>query len=155
MILCGIQNAIPHIALWSIFAVIVLAAVMSTTDRLMLTIGGMFSWDIYKKIICKDASDKQVLLVSKIVVILSALITMVIALNPPEMLAFLIWMGIGVMLSTFAVPLLAGLYWRRATRMGAIVSMASGLISAGVFGAYINMYHHYHFTLVFMQSLFP
>ncbi|KAF5088036.1 Sodium/pantothenate symporter [anaerobic digester metagenome] len=136
VILYGIQNAIPHIALWSIFAVIVLAAVMSTTDRLMLTIGGMFSWDIYKKIICKDASDKQVLLVSKIVVILSALITMVIALNPPEMLAFLIWMGIGVMLSTFAVPLLAGLYWRRATRMGAIVSMASGLISAGVFGAY-------------------
>jgi len=61
---------------------------------------------------------------------------MIIALNPPEMLAFLIWMGIGVMLSTFAVPLLAGLYWRRATRMGAIVSMAAGLVSAGIFGAY-------------------
>lgn len=52
------------------------------------------------------------------------------------MLAFLIWMGIGVMLSTFAVPLLAGLYWRRATRMGAIISMAAGLVSAGIFGAY-------------------
>jgi len=136
VILYGIQNAIPHIALWSIFAVIVLAAVMSTTDRLMLTIGAMFSWDIYKKIIRPDAPDKQVLLISKIVVVLSALVTMVIALNPPEMLAFLIWMGIGIMLSTFAVPLLAGLYWRRATRMGAIVSMASGLVSAGVFGAY-------------------
>jgi SSS family solute:Na+ symporter len=35
----GIQNAIPNIALWGIFAVVVLAAVMSTTDRLMLTIG--------------------------------------------------------------------------------------------------------------------
>ncbi|MCA1916418.1 sodium:solute symporter family protein [Methanospirillum hungatei] len=136
VILYGIQNAIPHIALWSIFAVIVLAAVMSTTDRLMLTIGAMFSWDIYKKIIRPDAPDTQVLLISKIVVILSALVTMIIALNPPEMLAFLIWMGIGVMLSTFAVPLLAGLYWRRATRMGAIVSMAAGLVSAGIFGAY-------------------
>jgi len=136
VILYGIQNAIPHVALWSIFAVIVLAAVMSTTDRLMLTIGAMFSWDIYKKIINPNAPDKKVLLISKLIVILSALVTMIIALNPPEMLAFLIWMGIGVMLSTFAVPLLAGLYWRRATRMGAIVSMASGLIAAGIFGAY-------------------
>ncbi|MDD3574967.1 MAG: sodium:solute symporter family protein, partial [Methanospirillum sp.] len=33
-------------------------------------------------------------------------------------------------------PLLAGLYWRSATRMGAIASMASGLLSAGIFGAY-------------------
>jgi len=136
VILYGIQNAIPQVAIWSIFAVIVLAAVMSTTDRLMLTIGAMFSWDIYKKILRPNAPDKQVLLISKIVVILSALVTMIIALNPPEMLAFLIWMGIGVMLATFAVPLLAGLYWRRATRMGAIASMASGLIASGVFGAY-------------------
>lgn len=136
VILYGIQNAIPHIALWSIFAVIVLAAVMSTTDRLMLTIGAMFSWDIYKKILRPDAPDKQVLMVSKIVVILSALTTMILALNPPEMLAFLIWMGIGIMLSTFAVPLLAGLYWRRATGLGAIVSMSAGLVAAGIFGLY-------------------
>jgi len=136
VILYGIENALPSVALWSIFAVIVLAAVMSTTDRLMLTIGAMFSWDIYKKVIRPDAPDKQVLMISKIVVLLSAIITMIIALNPPEMLAFLIWMGIGIMLATFAVPLLAGLYWRRATRMGAIVSMAAGLVSAGVFGAY-------------------
>ena len=136
VILYGIQNAIPNIALWGIFAVIVLAAVMSTTDRLMLTIGGMVSWDIYKKVIRPNTSDKKVLLLSKIIVVISAIVTLIIALNPPEMLAFLIWMGIGVMLSTFAVPLLAGLYWRRATRLGGIFSMASGLVSAGIFGAY-------------------
>jgi len=129
VILYGIQHAMPNIALWSIFAVIVLAAVMSTTDRLMLTIGGMFSWDIYKKVFRPDASDRKVLFISKIMVVFSALITMIIALNPPEMLAFLIWMGIGIMLATFAVPLLAGLYWRGATRMGALTSMSAGLIS--------------------------
>jgi SSS family solute:Na+ symporter len=136
VILYGIQHAMPNIALWSIFAVIVLAAVMSTTDRLMLTIGGMFSWDIYKKVFRPDASDRKVLFISKIMVVFSALITMIIALNPPEMLAFLIWMGIGIMLATFAVPLLAGLYWRGATRMGALTSMSAGLISAGIFGGY-------------------
>jgi SSS family transporter len=134
VILYGIQYAMPIMALWAVFAVIVLAAVMSTTDRLMLTIGAMFSWDIYKKVLKPDADDKSVLLLSKIVVVLSALVTMIIAINPPEMLAILIWMGIGTMLATFAVPLLAGLYWRGATREGALASMSLGLIAALTFG---------------------
>jgi SSS family solute:Na+ symporter len=134
VILYGIQNSMPIMALWAIFAVIVLAAVMSTTDRLMLTIGAMCSWDIYKKVLKPDADDKSVLLLSKIVVVLSALFTMILAINPPEMLAILIWMGIGVMLSTFAVPLLAGLYWRGATREGALAAMALGLVSSLTFG---------------------
>ena len=134
VILYGIQNSMPIMALWAVFAVIVLAAVMSTTDRLMLTIGAMCSWDIYKKVLRPDADDKTVLLLSKIVVVLSALCTMVLAINPPEMLAILIWMGIGVMLSTFAVPLLAGLYWRGATREGALAAMALGLVTSLTFG---------------------
>jgi Na+/proline symporter len=134
VILYGIQYALPVMALWAIFAVIVLAAVMSTTDRLMLTIGAMCSWDIYKKVLKPDADDKTVLLLSKVIVVLSALGTMILAINPPEMLAILIWMGIGVMLSTFAIPLLAGLYWRGATREGALAAMAFGLVSSLTFG---------------------
>jgi SSS family solute:Na+ symporter len=134
VILYGIQYALPVMALWSVFAVIVLAAVMSTTDRLMLTIGAMVSWDVYKKVLRPDADDKTVLLLSKVVVVLSALFTMLLAINPPEMLAILIWMGIGVMLSTFAIPLLAGLYWRGATREGALAAMALGLITSLTFG---------------------
>jgi SSS family transporter len=134
VILYGIEYAMPILAIWAIFAVIVLAAVMSTTDRLMLTIGAMFSWDIYKKVLKPDADDKSVLLLSKIVVVVSAFATMIIAINPPEMLAILIWMGIGTMLATFAVPLLAGLYWRGATRKGALASMLLGLLAALAFG---------------------
>jgi SSS family solute:Na+ symporter len=134
VILEGIKVALPIEAFWAIFAVIVLAAVMSTTDRLMLTIGAMFSWDIYKKILKPDAPDATVLTISKVVVVLSALVTLLLAINPPEMLAILIWMGIGTMLGTFAVPLLAGLYWRGATREGALASMSLGLVSALLFG---------------------
>jgi len=81
-----------------------------------------------------NVDDKHVLLLSKIVVVLSAIVTMVLSINPPEMLAILIWMGIGTMLATFAVPLLAGLYWRGATRQGALASMSLGLVFALVFG---------------------
>ncbi|WAC06066.1 MAG: sodium:solute symporter family protein [Methanoregula sp.] len=130
----GVQYALPSMFLWGIFAVIVLAAVMSTTDRLMLTIGTYFSWDIYKKILRPDAPDKQVLLVSQISVILAGVVTLLLALNPPDMLVWLIWAGIGIMFATFSVPLLAGLYWRGATRKGALASMALGLVASLVFG---------------------
>jgi SSS family solute:Na+ symporter len=124
----------PNVALWALFAVIVLAAVMSTTDRLMLTVGTSFAWDIYKNILRPSASDKEVLLVSKVVIVLAAAGTLLLAINPPPMLAWLIWMGIGVMLATFAVPLLAGLYWRGATGEGAVASMATGLVASAAFG---------------------
>jgi SSS family solute:Na+ symporter len=130
----GVQASLPNLALWSIFAVIVLAAVMSTTDRLMLTIGTYFSWDIYKKILNPEASEKKVLLVSQLSVLAAAVITLLLALNPPDMLVWLIWAGIGIMFATFSVPLLAGLYWRRATLQGAFAAMALGLIASLFFG---------------------
>ncbi|MDH7596160.1 MAG: sodium:solute symporter family protein [Methanothrix sp.] len=118
-------------------AVIVLSAVMSTTDRLMLTIGSYVGWDIYKMFFNKKASDRSITLVSRIAIVLSVILTLILAWRkPPELLAFLIWMGIGIMLATFVVPILAGLYWRRATREGAIASMSLGLIGALVAGWY-------------------
>lgn len=130
----GVQASLPSLALWGIFAVIVLAAVMSTTDRLMLTIGTYFSWDIYKKILNPDAPEKRVLLVSQVSVLAAAIITLLLALNPPDMLVWLIWAGIGIMFATFAVPLLAGLYWRRATQQGAFAAMSLGLVASLFFG---------------------
>lgn len=132
--IAGVEYAMPNVTLWALFAVIVLAAVMSTTDRLMLTVGTSFAWDVYKNILRPSATDKEVLLVSKVVIVLAAGGTLLLAINPPPMLAWLIWMGIGVMLATFAVPLLAGLYWRGATGQGAIASMAVGLLASGIFG---------------------
>lgn len=145
----GIQYAIPNLWVWSFFAVIVLAAVMSTTDRLMLTVGTMFSWDIWKNIFRPEASDREILLVSRVSVVLAAGGTLLLALNPPQMLAWLMWSAIGIMLSTFAVPLIAGLYWRGATRQGAIASMVIGLVSGGALGYWYYLVEKFpvHFSL--------
>ncbi|MCQ8902732.1 MAG: sodium:solute symporter family protein [Methanothrix sp.] len=130
------MHIFPNIA-GPLVAVIVLSAVMSTTDRLMLTIGSYVGWDIYKMFFNKKASDRSITLVSRIAIVFSVILTLVLAWRkPPELLAFLIWMGIGIMLATFVVPILAGLYWRRATREGAIASMSLGLIGALVAGWY-------------------
>ena len=116
-----------------IVAIIVLSAVMSTTDRLMLTIGSYVSWDVYKQFINKDASEKSITMLSRAAIGVSTIITLYLAWsNPPELLAWLIWMGIGVMLACFVAPLFAGLYWRRATREGALASMIVGLVGISI-----------------------
>ncbi|MDM7939804.1 MAG: sodium:solute symporter family protein [Methanothrix sp.] len=118
-------------------AIIVLSAVMSTTDRLMLTIGSYVSWDVYKQFINPDASEEAITLLSRAAILLSTIITLYLAWsNPPELLAWLIWMAIGVMLACFVTPLFAGLYWRRATREGAIASMVVGLVGVLAFSYY-------------------
>jgi sodium/proline symporter len=140
----AVQYVSPSVVVWAFFAVIVLAAVMSTTDRLMLTVGSMFGWDIYRNVLRPKASDAEVLRVSQVTTLLAAIITLYFALNP-LLLAPLIWLGIGVMLSAFAVPLLAGLYWRRATREGAIASMGIGIVGAGIFANLGPLPFHFSF----------
>lgn len=118
-------------------AIIVLSAVMSTTDRLMLTIGSYVSWDVYRQFLNKDASEKSITLLSRAAILLATILTLWLAWsNPPDLLAWLIWMAIGVMLACFVTPLFAGLYWRRATREGALASMIVGLVGALAFSYY-------------------
>jgi len=76
---------------------------------------------------------------SRAVVVVAAVLTLYLAVKPPQLLALLIWMGIGIMLSAFVAPLLAGLYWKRATREGAIASMAVGFSTAIGFG-FVHQY---------------
>jgi SSS family solute:Na+ symporter len=66
----------------------------------------------------------------------AGIISLLLAINPPEVLVFLIFLAIGMLLASFAVPLIAGMYWRRATTAGAITSMIMGLITALCFGYY-------------------
>ncbi|AEA46536.1 sodium:solute symporter family protein [Archaeoglobus veneficus] len=131
--IAALEAVMPE-AIFPVFAVVVLAAVMSTTDRLMLTIGSTVGWDIYKNVLKKTASDAEVTFVSRIAIVVTAVGTVLLALNPPKLLAFIIWMGIGIMLSTFVAPILLGLYWRRATKEGAIASMVLGFAASLLFG---------------------
>lgn len=142
--------------IWTFFGMVVLSAVMSTTDRLLLTIGSSVAWDVYRNLLKPDASDRSVTQVSRIVVFLAAVISVLLALNPPNLLAWLIWMGIGVILAVFVTPIVAGLYWRRATSSGAIWSIIVGFISAIAFG-YIHKFVSplpFHFSFIpFLLSI--
>lgn len=145
----AVQSSFSPI-IWTLFGVMVLAAVMTTTDRLLLTIGTSFSWDVYRNIINPNASDRSITRLSKVIVVLAAVISIVLALNPPQLLAFLIWMGIGVMLSVFVTPILAGLYWKRATRAGAVAATIVGFVTSVGF-ACVNKFFlpmPFHFSIL-------
>jgi SSS family solute:Na+ symporter len=136
--------------LQAFFAVLVLAAVMSTTDRLLLTIGGSCAWDLYRNLWKPDAPNHRIMWVSRFSVVAAAVISLILALYPAELLAWLIWMGIGIMLAVFAAPLLGGLFWKRANGPGALAAMLIGLFSAIVFG-YVDQFVAklpVHFSLV-------
>jgi sodium/proline symporter len=148
-LIIAVQNSFSPFV-WTFFGVIVLAAVMSTTDRLLLTIGTSFAWDVYRNLFNPKATDRSVTIVSKCVVFVAAILSIVLALHPPKLLAFLIWMGIGVMLCVFVTPILAGLYWKRANKAGAAAATIVGLTVSLAFGTIDKFFYKlpFHFSFI-------
>ena len=111
-----------------IFLCGILAAAMSTADSQLLSASSAIGQDIFKGIIKKDASDKTVLLVSRISVLVIAVIGLLLALDQDSSIFGLVsyaWAGFG---GTFGPLIILALYWKKTTAPGAI----AGLICGGV-----------------------
>ena len=109
-----------------IFLCAILAASMSTADSQLLTASSAIGQDIFKGFIKKDASDKEVLLVSRISVFVIAVIGALLSLNPNSSIFKLVsqaWAGFG---GTFGPIILLALYWRGTTAAGAIAGLIAG-----------------------------
>jgi sodium/proline symporter len=137
---------IPVIA--GVLLAAILAASMSTADSQLLVTASSISEDIYKKYIKKDATDDQMLKVSRFSVIGIAVIALVIAFDPDSSVFALVsyaWAGLG---AAFGPVIIASLFWRRTNKWGAIAGMISGAVtviawiqiakvsSATIFGLY-------------------
>ncbi|MEY8355503.1 sodium/proline symporter PutP [Lachnospiraceae bacterium 54-53] len=104
----------------------ILAATISSSDSYLLIAASAFSKNLYEGIWKKDASDKQVMNVSRIVLILIALLGMVIAWDENSVIFTIVsfaWAGFG---ATFGPIMLFSLFWKRTNRLGAIAGMVSG-----------------------------
>ena len=112
----------------------ILAATMSTADSQLLVTASSISEDVYKAFIKPSATDKELLRLSKITVIVVAVIAVVIGINPDSSIFNLVsyaWSGFG---SAFGPAILLSLYWRRMTRKGAIAGVITGGIVSLVWG---------------------
>ena len=104
----------------------ILAATISSSDSYLLIAASAFAKNLYQGILKKDASDKQVMWISRAVLLLIAVIAMAIALDENSVIFTIVsfaWAGFG---ATFGPLMLFSLFWKRTTRSGAIAGMVGG-----------------------------
>lgn len=116
----------------------ILAATMSTADSQLLMVSSSIAQNLFKGIFKKDASEKQVMLVSRLTTIMVAVLGMVIASDQNSKIFDLVsyaWSGFG---AAFGPLILFSLFWRRTTLKGAIAGMISGGALSIVWSIYIS-----------------
>ena len=104
----------------------ILAATISSSDSYLLIAASAFAKNIYQGICKKDATDKQVMVVSRATLLILALIGMVIAMDENSVIFQIVsfaWAGFG---ATFGPLMLFSLFWKRINKAGAIAGMVSG-----------------------------
>jgi cation/acetate symporter len=104
-----------------------LAAALSTADGLLLTIANALSHDLYYKMLDPNAPTSRRLWVSKILLLVVAVIAAYVAsLKPDTILSMVAW-AFSIAGSAFFPALVLGIFWKRATAAGAVVGMLVGL----------------------------
>ncbi len=114
----------------AIFLAGVIAAGMSTFASVLIITSGAVVRDVVQKGLGHKISERQVVRYSRLVSALVGVISLAIALRPPALVLVLTAFSWAAIASTCLWPMLFGLYWKRATRWGALASMGGGLASA-------------------------
>ncbi len=116
----------------------ILAATISSSDSYLLIAASAISKNLYQGVIKKNATDKQVMMVSRITLLAVALVGMIIALDENSVIFGIVsfaWAGFG---ATFGPLMLFSLFWKRMTRGGAVAGMLAGGISVFVWKLVLN-----------------
>ncbi len=106
----------------------VLAASMSTADSQLLSAASAFASDVYNPVVRKkQASNREMLWVGRMVVLIIAVIALVIASNPNSgSIMSLVSNAWGVFGAAFGPSILLALFWRRFSFQGAIAGILAG-----------------------------
>lgn len=104
-----------------------LAAALSTADGLLLTIANALSHDVYYKMLDPHASTKRRLTIAKILLLVVAIIAATVASQKPADILFLVSAAFSFGAAAFFPALVLGIFWKRATKWGAILGMSAGI----------------------------
>ncbi|MBE6940060.1 MAG: sodium/proline symporter PutP [Ruminococcaceae bacterium] len=122
----------------------ILAATISSSDSYLLIAASAFAKNIYQGVVKKDATDRQVMTMSRITLLVIAAIAVFIALDEDSVIFNIVsfaWAGFG---ATFGPLMVFSLFWKRINRAGAIAGMVGGagmvflwkLVISGLGGAF-------------------
>jgi sodium/proline symporter len=124
------RRLFPHFIAGVLLAAII-AASMSTADSQLLVASSSFTSDIYKPIIRKQASEKEILWVGRIVVIVVSLVAYFIASSKGEGAQAVMdmvsnaWALFG---GAFGPVVILSLFWKRLTYKGVLAGIISGAV---------------------------
>ncbi|TBU94019.1 sodium/proline symporter PutP [Stutzerimonas kirkiae] len=107
----------------------ILAAVMSTLSCQLLVCSSALTEDFYKAFLRKHASQRELVWVGRLMVLLIAVVAIVLAANPDSKVLGLVsyaWAGFG---AAFGPVVLFSLLWKRTTRNGALAGMLVGAVT--------------------------
>lgn len=137
------EMVIPTLAstlLPGVFAAIllsaVMAAIMSTSDSILMQAGTTLSRDIYQRFINKDVSQNRLVLISRLCVLFGGIVGVVIALIQPPKVFDLVVFAFGTLGASFLVPYVCAVYWRNANKVGALCAMIGGGVTSVIWEAF-------------------
>ena len=120
-----------------LFLFAILSAAMSTASALFHTAGASIGRDVCEKSLMKKCNGKQSLMITRIATLVIVVLTLIISLNPPDVVAVLTSFFFGLMACTFLAPYTLMLYWRKTSRIGAWAGMMGGFIFTMIWYGFI------------------
>lgn len=109
----------------------IIAATMSTADSQLLVASSSFTSDIYKPVFRKNANDKEILWVGRLVVLIIAVIAYFIASNKgsgAQAIMNMVENAWGLFGAAFGPVVILSLFWKRFTYSGAIAGIVAGAL---------------------------
>jgi SSS family solute:Na+ symporter/sodium/pantothenate symporter len=130
--------AVRLTARWPVLGGLILAApyaaAMSAVAGFLLLMSSSLVRDLYQRNLNPDVTERQVKWVSYGTTAVVGVLVTLLSLRPPQFLQYLILFTGAGMGCTFLAPTVLGLYWRRATRAGALAGLVGG------FGTVVGLY---------------
>ncbi len=133
----------------------ILAASMSTADSQLLTASSAFASDVYKPIIRKGrSSDREMLWIGRIVVIVISVIALIIASDPGSgSIMDLVSNAWGIFGAAFGPVIILSLCWKRFNFAGALAGIITGAAVDGLWLAFLSSTGIYEIIPGFIASL--
>ncbi|MGY1837269.1 sodium/solute symporter [Blastococcus sp. SYSU DS0510] len=129
------------------------AAMMSTIDSILLVLASTVENDILTKTLDLSLSNHQRVLVARGTTLVIGVLSIIYALNPPELLAFLLYPAFGVLGLVFGLLFVGSVFWPRFNKQGALTVMIVAPVSFIVWNQLGNPMGLYHIQVALLCTL--
>jgi SSS family transporter len=113
----------------ALFLVGMMSAIMSTVNSILIVTGGAFAHDLYARLINRNATQRQLLMMNRLGIIVLGVVPVWFALQKYGDVQAIVVEQSKFIASFFFVPVVVGLSWRRGTKEGAVAAMLGGFVA--------------------------